>query len=61
MTKWILECESCGEKRVLNVGFDLSEFKRLYIYCRRCGLTRPHRICGVATEEEASSSLSNDR
>jgi len=47
MTKWVLECTVCGERRILDVGFDLSEFKELHIYCKRCGLTRPHRVLGV--------------
>ncbi|MEM3964140.1 MAG: hypothetical protein QXL98_01215 [Thermofilaceae archaeon] len=50
MTKWVLQCMVCGEKRTLDVGFDLSEFKQLHVYCKSCRATRPHRVLGVSDE-----------
>lgn len=54
MTKWVLVCEVCGNKRILDVGYDLREFQRIYIYCRNCGENRPHRILGFEDEGESA-------
>lgn len=47
MVKWLLECESCGTKRILDVGYNLKEFKLLHIYCRKCGENKPHKVLGI--------------
>lgn len=54
MTEWILECKVCGTQRILDVGYNLREFKELYIYCKACGRNTPHRIVGVRDEHSTS-------
>ncbi len=56
MTEWVLECKVCGARRTLDVGYDLGEYKQLYIYCRECRATRPHRILGPRTTLSSASS-----
>ena len=50
MTLWRLKCEVCGSQRVLRVGFDLYEFKRVYLYCRTCGQNTFHAVLGHEEE-----------
>ncbi|WP_193322728.1 hypothetical protein [Pyrobaculum calidifontis] len=52
MTKWILKCMTCGEERILDVGFNLALFGgKLFIYCRRCKANREHLILGCLDGE----------
>ncbi|MGB9708694.1 MAG: hypothetical protein ACP5II_04145 [Infirmifilum sp.] len=44
MTRWILKCESCGNEKILDVGFNLYEFKKIYIYCPKCKSNTFHSI-----------------
>ncbi|MCS7107371.1 MAG: hypothetical protein NZ902_04635 [Acidilobaceae archaeon] len=44
MTKWRLKCEECSREWELEVSFDLSEFSRLYHYCRFCRKNTYHAI-----------------
>ncbi|MCC6039828.1 MAG: hypothetical protein ACO2OQ_02845 [Thermofilaceae archaeon] len=46
MTVWRLKCEVCGSEREINVGFNLYEFKRVYIYCRNCKSNTLHVVLG---------------
>jgi translation initiation factor 2 beta subunit (eIF-2beta)/eIF-5 len=50
VTKWVLVCEVCGNERILDVGYNLREFRRVYIYCRRCGENRAHKVVGTLEE-----------
>jgi len=53
MTKWVLVCEVCGNERILDVGYNLGEFQRVYVYCRRCGENRAHRVVGTLEEQKS--------
>ena len=55
MTRWVLKCEVCGEQRILDVGYNLREFKKLYLYCKSCGRNTPHKVLGIEQGEAASS------
>ncbi|MEM0366488.1 MAG: hypothetical protein QXO93_06975 [Acidilobaceae archaeon] len=46
MTKWSLRCEECSREWSLDVSFDLSDFKKLYYYCRKCRKNTYHIILG---------------
>ncbi|QOJ78099.1 hypothetical protein IG193_04740 [Infirmifilum lucidum] len=52
MTKWTLRCESCGGEKVLDVGFNLYEFKRVYIYCPKCRANTFHIVVGHEEQSE---------
>jgi len=47
MTVWELRCESCGNIRTLDVGFDLYEMGKVYLYCSVCGKNTFHVVIGV--------------
>lgn len=51
MTKWLLQCRSCGRRRILDVGYDLRKFRQLYLYCPYCRCNTYHDIIGVESEE----------
>jgi len=40
---------------MLDVGYNLWEFKELYLYCKSCGRNTPHKVLGVEQGEAASS------
>jgi len=43
---------TCGEERILDVGFNLALFGgKLFIYCRRCKANREHLILGCLDGE----------
>lgn len=44
MTLWLLECEDCKNIKKLDVAYNLLEFKRLYLYCRRCRRNTFHKV-----------------
>ncbi len=46
MTAWKLRCSVCGTVWILKVSYDISDFKRLYHYCRKCGKNTYHEILG---------------
>ncbi len=51
MTKWLLRCTKCGNVRVLEVGYDLRAFKKMYIFCPKCRRNTHHEIVSVQVEE----------
>jgi len=51
MSKWKLRCEKCSSERVLDLGFNLYEFKKVYLYCPRCQENTPHVVLGVEAPE----------
>ncbi|AGT35139.1 hypothetical protein N186_03900 [Thermofilum adornatum] len=51
MSKWRLRCEKCSSERVLDLGFNLYEFKKVYLYCPRCQENTPHVVLGVEAPE----------
>jgi len=53
MTKWLLKCTSCGRINKLDLGYNLYEFKRIYVFCEHCNKNTFHEIIGH--EEERSS------
>jgi hypothetical protein len=54
MTKWLLICEVCGIKRVLDVGYNLKEFQHIYIFCKNCSGNTPHKVVGLYENETSS-------
>ncbi|RLE83504.1 MAG: hypothetical protein DRJ41_04780 [Thermoprotei archaeon] len=46
MTQWLLRCESCGNVRKVDLGYNLYEIKHLYLYCRSCGRNTFHEVLG---------------
>ncbi|RLE89986.1 MAG: hypothetical protein DRJ49_01275 [Thermoprotei archaeon] len=48
---WVLECENCGSERMLYVGYDISDFEKIYIFCSKCGRNTMHRIIGYKDGE----------
>ncbi len=55
MTRWVLRCTSCGGRRSLDLGYNLYEFKRLYVFCETCQRNTFHEILGHEEEEEGDS------
>ncbi len=51
MTLWELRCEVCGNIRFLDLGFDLTEMKRVYVYCEVCGRNTFHTVLGPRERE----------
>jgi len=49
---WLLKCKNCGNIRKLYVGYDISEEKKIYIYCPKCLKNAFHEVLGY--EEESS-------
>ncbi len=50
MTKWVLICEKCKTKWVLDVSYDLRKVGRLYHYCKTCKANTFHKVLGVAEQ-----------
>ncbi len=46
MTVWRLKCEKCGTIREVDLGFNLNEFEKIYIYCSTCGQNTFHKVLG---------------
>jgi len=46
MTKWKLECEDCGSVKILDVGYNLYEMKKVYIFCPTCRKNTFHKVLG---------------
>jgi len=44
LTEWVLICKVCGNRRVMDLGYNLFEFKELHVYCRVCGRNTPHKV-----------------
>ncbi len=47
MTVWVLVCTECGAERKLDVGYDLRELGKVYLYCRNCGKNSFHEVVRV--------------
>jgi len=46
LTRWVLKCVECNVEWKLEASFDLSEFPKLYHYCRNCRKNTFHQILG---------------
>jgi len=53
---WKLRCAKCGKEELLMVGYDIRDFKQLYLYCEKCKENTFHEILGYV---EGSGSLRN--
>ncbi len=40
----------CGSEKVIDVGYDLRGFSKLYLYCDVCGRNTEHEVIGVEDE-----------
>ena len=58
MTKWVLVCEKCGFKRIIDIGYNLREFKRVYLYCPSCGSNTFYEVLGTEDDEDKDSANS---
>lgn len=52
---WRIKCQECGEEKELRVGYDIRDFKQLYLYCRKCGKNTFHIILEYVHEEKSQS------
>ncbi|MBW9140401.1 MAG: hypothetical protein K1T65_01575 [Candidatus Aramenus sp.] len=43
---WRIRCTECGTERDLNVSFDISKQKTIYIYCNVCRKNTFNEILG---------------
>jgi len=41
---WRIKCQKCGEEKKLRVGYDIRDFKQLYLYCSKCKKNTFHII-----------------
>jgi len=48
---WRIKCQECGEEKELRVGYDIRDFKQLYLYCKKCGKNTFHIILEYVREE----------
>ncbi len=46
LTIWLLRCTSCKNEVKLKLGYNLYEFKKLYLFCERCGRNTYHEVIG---------------
>ena len=46
LTIWLLKCNSCGNQIEVRLGYNLYEFKRLYLFCTKCQKNTYHEILG---------------
>ena len=44
LTSWKLRCVECGNEWVLKVSYDISDFEKLYHYCKTCKKNTFHEI-----------------
>lgn len=44
MTGWRLRCTVCSREWKLEVGYDLSEFEKIYLYCSSCKRNTMHEV-----------------
>jgi len=50
MTEWILECKICGNKKIVDLGYNLLEFREVHLYCKYCGRNTAHKVLSFKDE-----------
>ncbi|MDW7970037.1 MAG: hypothetical protein RMH77_06530 [Sulfolobales archaeon] len=51
LTKYELRCEECGTSWELKVSYSLSEFQKLYHYCKVCRKNTFHNVLRTESAE----------
>ncbi|RLG78246.1 MAG: hypothetical protein DRO14_01240 [Thermoprotei archaeon] len=55
MTVWKLRCTICKTEWILKVSYNISDFKRIYHYCKVCKRNTYHEIIGKVEDSEETA------